>query len=143
MNLNGRKIAVIGLGYVGLPLAMEFAKTRQVVGFDIRRQRIEELKNGRDSTLEVDSEDLSSAGDIEFTDNPSALKTCDIFIVTVPTPIDSANRPDLTPLILATETVGAAMREGAVVIYEIHGLSRLHPRRLRADSREGLRPEAE
>ncbi len=118
MNLDGKSIAVIGLGYVGLPLAMEFARTRPVVGFDIRRQRIEELQSGRDATLEVDPDDLSSAGNIEFTDDPSALKTCDIFIVTVPTPIDSANRPDLTPLILATETVGSAMRDGALVVYE-------------------------
>jgi UDP-N-acetyl-D-glucosamine/UDP-N-acetyl-D-galactosamine dehydrogenase len=118
MNLDGKSIAVIGLGYVGLPLAMEFARTRPVVGFDIRRQRIEELQSGRDATLEVDPDDLSSAGNIEFTDNPSALGTCDIFIVTVPTPIDSANRPDLRPLILATETVGRAMRDGALVVYE-------------------------
>ena len=118
MKLDDRKIAVIGLGYVGLPLAMEFAKTRPVVGFDIRRQRIDELLAGRDSTLEVDPDDLKGSGRIEFTDDPDALRQCGIFIVTVPTPIDAANRPDLKPLVLATKTVGKALREGGVVIYK-------------------------
>ncbi|MEP9389172.1 nucleotide sugar dehydrogenase [Mesorhizobium sp. KR9-304] len=118
MELDDKTIAVIGLGYVGLPLAMEFAKTRPVVGFDIRRQRIDELLSGRDSTLEVAPEDFGRAGQIEFTDDPDALRRCGIFIVTVPTPIDKANRPDLKPLILATETVGKALQRGGVVIYE-------------------------
>lgn len=118
MNLDGKKIAVIGLGYVGLPLAMEFARTRPVAGFDTSRARIDELRAGRDSTLEVDAERLSGEARITFTDEPGELATCDIFIVTVPTPIDTANRPDLSPLISATEIVGAAMRRGAVVIYE-------------------------
>jgi UDP-N-acetyl-D-galactosamine dehydrogenase len=118
MQLDDRKIAVIGLGYVGLPLALEFAKTRPVVGFDIRRGRIDELLAGRDSTLEVDADGLRQPGQIEFTDDPEALRQCGIFIVTVPTPIDKANRPDLEPLIRATETVGKALRKGGLVIYE-------------------------
>ena len=118
MKLDDQKIAVIGLGYVGLPLAMEFAKTRPVVGFDIRRERIDELHAGRDQTLEVDPDDLKRAGQIEFTDDAEALRQCGIFIVTVPTPIDKANRPDLKPLILATETVGKVLQKGGVVIYE-------------------------
>jgi UDP-N-acetyl-D-galactosamine dehydrogenase len=118
MKLDDKTIAVIGLGYVGLPLAMEFARTRPVVGFDIRRERIDELLGGRDSTLEVDPEDLRQAGKLELTDDPEALRRCGIFIVTVPTPIDKANRPDLKPLIAATETVGRALQKGVVVIYE-------------------------
>ena len=118
MNLHDKTIAVIGLGYVGLPLAMEFARTRPVVGFDIRRQRIDELLTGRDSTLEVAAGDLKSAGQIVFTDDPDILRQGEIFIVTVPTPVDKANRPDLEPLIRATETVGKALRSGGVVIYE-------------------------
>ena len=118
MNLDDKTIAVIGLGYVGLPLAVEFARTRPVVGFDVRRQRIDELLAGRDSTLEVAAGDLKSAGQIVFTDDPDILRQCEIFIVTVPTPVDKANRPDLEPLIRATETVGKALRSGGVVIYE-------------------------
>jgi UDP-N-acetyl-D-galactosamine dehydrogenase len=118
MKLDDKTIAVIGLGYVGLPLALEFATIRPVVGFDISRERIDELLAGRDSTLEVEPDGLRRAGQIELTDDPEALHQCGIFIVTVPTPIDKANRPDLKPLILATETVGKALREGGVVIYE-------------------------
>ncbi|MBU1402108.1 MAG: nucleotide sugar dehydrogenase [Alphaproteobacteria bacterium] len=118
MNLDGSKIAVIGLGYVGLPLAMEFARTRKVIGFDTRRARIDELRAGHDATLEVDADDLASAQSIEFTDDAERLKECGVFIVTVPTPVDSANRPDLAPLKRATETVGKAISSGAVVIYE-------------------------
>ena len=118
MYLGNKKIAVIGLGYVGLPLAVEFGKIRPAVGFDIRRERIQELRNGRDATLEVDAEGLRSASQLTFTDDPAALADCSIFVVTVPTPIDRANRPDLGALRRATETVGRAMSEGAVVIYE-------------------------
>ena len=118
INLDGKKIAVIGLGYVGLPLAMEFAKKRPVTGFDIRRERIDELLGGSDATLEVEAEDLKRAERIEFTDDIEALRQCGIFIITVPTPIDKANRPDLTPLIRATETVGKTLGRGAVVIYK-------------------------
>lgn len=112
------KIAVIGLGYVGLPLAIEFGKIRSVIGFDVNRHRISELCSGVDSTLEVTADDLISANQIEFTSDEGKLKDCGIFIVTVPTPIDTANRPDLTAVIKASETVAKSMRPGALVIYE-------------------------
>ena len=118
MNHLDLTIAVIGLGYVGLPLAVEFGKTRPVLGFDINQSRVRELQSGRDSTLEVAPEDLRASTGLRFGFDPSSLAECAIFIVTVPTPIDRANRPDLTPLIRASETVGRAMRPGAVVIYE-------------------------
>lgn len=116
--MNDTKIAIIGLGYVGLPLAVEFGRRFQVVGFDISAQRIAELRDGRDSTLEVATEDLCSAVQLTFSHDPADLTACSVFIVTVPTPIDDANRPDLRPLIRASETVGAALREHAIVIYE-------------------------
>lgn len=112
------QIAVIGLGYVGLPLAVEFGKKRPVLGFDIHHQRINELRSGKDSTLEVAPDELKAAPHLVFSNNLSDLKHCDIFIVTVPTPIDKANRPDLTPLIKASETVGKVIKPGAIVIYE-------------------------
>jgi UDP-N-acetyl-D-galactosamine dehydrogenase len=112
------KLAVIGLGYVGLPLAVAFGKTRPVVGFDINQPRIAALRAGRDHTLEVTPEQLASAGHLEFTHDPAALTECGIFIVTVPTPIDRVNRPDLRPLVRASEAVGRALSPGAIVIYE-------------------------
>lgn len=118
MNLDSKKLAIIGLGYVGLPLAVEFGKKRPVIGFDINQGRIQELKSGVDNTLEVSPEDLRSAELLEYSSSLDELKTCDVFIVTVPTPIDQANRPDLTPLVKASETVGKVMKSGAVVIYE-------------------------
>ncbi|WP_029525631.1 nucleotide sugar dehydrogenase [Polaromonas glacialis] len=118
MNMNNAKIAVIGLGYVGLPLAAEFGKQRPVLGFDINAARIAELQAGKDSTLELNADELASARQLSFSSNPEDLKTCQIFIVTVPTPVDKANRPDLTPLVKASETVGKFLPEGAVVIYE-------------------------
>lgn len=118
MNINNIKIALIGLGYVGLPLAVEFGKVRSVLGFDINDARIAELRSGKDSTLEVTSEDLAAATQLEYNSDSSRLADCGIFIVTVPTPIDTANRPDLTPIIKASETVGKAMKAGAIVIYE-------------------------
>lgn len=118
MNFSGKKIAIIGLGYVGLPLAVEFGKLRPVLGFDISQARIDELKSGKDSTLEVTSEDLKSATQLVYGSNREELGDCGIFIVTVPTPIDKANRPDLTPLVKASETVGKALKPGSVVIYE-------------------------
>lgn len=118
MNLGDKKIAIIGLGYVGLPLAVEFGKSRPVLGFDINEARIQELRSGKDSTQEVSSEDLLAAKRLSFSKDFADLSDCDVFIVTVPTPIDQANRPDLTPLIKASETVGRAMHAGAVVIYE-------------------------
>ena len=118
MNLSDATIAVIGLGYVGLPLAMEFARTRPVVGFDVKTERIDELRRGIDSTREVDAADFEAATNLTFTTAQEDLRDCGIFIVTVPTPIDAANRPDLTLLKKASETVGRAMSGGAVVIYE-------------------------
>jgi UDP-N-acetyl-D-galactosamine dehydrogenase len=111
-------LAVIGLGYVGLPLAVEFGKKRRVVGFDINGKRIAELLAGNDRTLETESEELHAATHLSFTTNPSDLATCEIFIITVPTPIDLYKRPDLTPLIKASETVGKALKLGDIVIYE-------------------------
>ena len=118
MNLANAQIAVIGLGYVGLPLAVEFGKQRPVLGFDISVARVMELKAGQDRTLEVEPTDLAAATQLHFASDPAALTGCQVFIVTVPTPVDQANRPDLTPLIKASETVGNALKPGDVVIYE-------------------------
>lgn len=118
MNNNREIIAVIGLGYVGLPLAVEFGKSRLVLGFDIQEARVAELKMGKDSTLEVLPEELKAAKNLKFSSNPADLRECSIFIVTVPTPIDKANRPDLIPLMKASATVGNAISQGAIVIYE-------------------------
>lgn len=111
-------MAVIGLGYVGLPLAVEFGKQREVVGFDIDADRILELQSGHDSTLEVTADQLKAARWLSFSSQLDSLRRCDVFVVTVPTPVDQANRPDMTPLIKASETVGTVLRPGAVVIYE-------------------------
>ncbi|MCB2086674.1 MAG: nucleotide sugar dehydrogenase, partial [Sphingomonadaceae bacterium] len=118
MDLTGKTIAVIGLGYVGLPVAVEFGKKRKVIGFDIRADRVADLARGVDETLEVEAEDLAAATQLTYSCDPADLAQCDVFIVTVPTPIDDANRPDLTPLVKASETVGSALKRGAVVIYE-------------------------
>lgn len=112
------KIAIIGLGYVGLPLAVEFGKYREVVGFDINPKRIEELKSGHDFTLETTTEQLKSATKLSFTNQLDGVKDCRIFIVTVPTPVDHVNRPDLTPLQKASHTVGQVLKKGDIVIYE-------------------------
>jgi UDP-N-acetyl-D-glucosamine/UDP-N-acetyl-D-galactosamine dehydrogenase len=112
------KIAVIGLGYVGLPLAVEFGKQRPTIGFDININRIEELRAGRDDTLEVSAEELASAKHLLITADPEVLSEASTFIVTVPTPIDEHKQPDLTPLIKASETVGQALKRGDTVIYE-------------------------
>ncbi len=111
-------LAVIGLGYVGLPLAVEFGKHRPVIGFDIKLDRIAELRAGRDHTREVPPEELSEARHLALTADPADLSAATIFIVTVPTPIDAHKRPDLTPLIKASETVGRALKKGDIVIYE-------------------------
>lgn len=113
-----KKIAIIGLGYVGLPLAVEFGKARPTLGFDINASRIEELGNGKDITLEVLEEDLVRATHLEFSCDVGDLNDCKIFIVTVPTPIDDVNRPDLTPIIKSSETVARSLKEGDMVIYE-------------------------
>lgn len=111
-------IAVIGLGYVGLPLAVEFGKTRKTIGFDINHERIEELKTGYDRTLEVDKENLLSSSKLEFASDLEVLRQANFFIVTVPTPIDKNKRPDLTPLIKASQTVGKVLKKGDIVVYE-------------------------
>lgn len=118
MHTGKKKIAVIGLGYVGLPLAVEFGKKNLVIGFDLNRTRIEALQSGQDSTLEVSSEELAQAVYLRFTQDAEALRECSIFIITVPTPVDKANRPDLTLLIKASEIVGKRMPKGSIVIYE-------------------------
>lgn len=118
MNIDHQKIAIIGLGYVGLPLAVEFGKQRPVLGFDINEARIGELRAGKDSTLEVTPEDLLAASHLSFSSDHAQLAECGVYIVTVPTPIDAANRPDLTPIVKASETVGKALKAGDVVIYE-------------------------
>ena len=117
-NLSNLKLAIIGLGYVGLPLAVEFGKRRTVVGFDINQQRINQLNAGHDATLETEPEELIAAKQLSFSNNPDDLKDCSCFIVTVPTPIDQYKRPDLGPLIKASETVGRVLKTGDVVIYE-------------------------
>ena len=116
--LNEVRLAVIGLGYVGLPLAVEFGKHREVLGFDINAARIEALRGGHDATLEVDAAELRSAQGLRYTADAAELAACNVFIVTVPTPIDEHKRPDLTPLIKASETVGRALKRGDIVIYE-------------------------
>ena len=117
-TMTSPRIAIIGLGYVGLPLAVEFGKIFPVVGFDVNTHRLEELRDGHDRTQEVDTGGLKAATRLIFSNNSDDLKATDVFIVTVPTPIDRYNRPDLTPLIKASETVGKALSPGAVVIYE-------------------------
>jgi UDP-N-acetyl-D-galactosamine dehydrogenase len=118
MQLNDIKLAIIGLGYVGLPLAVEFGRKRPVIGFDINLRRIDELKHGHDSTLETVKEELAAATQLEFTTNLDELSACNCYIVTVPTPIDRYKRPDLTPLIRASEAVGKILKKGDIVIYE-------------------------
>ena len=121
-NLNSiykkSKIAVLGLGYVGLPLALEFAKKKQVIGFDINNQRIKELKKSDDRSLESTFEEINSAKNLTFTSNISDLKDCKIFIVTVPTPIDNKNRPDLNYLIQSCNMIGELLKINDLVIYE-------------------------
>ena len=112
------KLAIVGLGYVGLPLAVEFGKKRPVVGFDINRGRIKELGDGVDSTLEVAPEELAQATQLKYTSDLDDLRACNTFIVTVPTPIDKHKRPDLSPLLKASETVGKVLKKGDIAIYE-------------------------
>src|SRR5579859_459206 len=112
------KIGIIGLGYVGLPLAVEFGKIMDVVGFDINQLRIDELKKGIDRTLEVDRGELKSALHLQYSSDPHDLKPVNYFIVTVPTPVDAYHVPDLRPLQLASKTVGSVLKTGDIVIYE-------------------------
>lgn len=117
-SLDQLKLAIIGLGYVGLPLAVEFGKKRTVVGFDVNAKRVTELQSGYDHTLETGPEELQQAKYLSYTTNLELLCACNCFIVTVPTPVDNSNRPDLTPLIKASETVGRVLKPGDIVIYE-------------------------
>ena len=116
--MNSKKIALIGLGYVGLPLAVEFGKKRSVIGFDINQLRINNLKDGIDSTLEITTKELKDATHLSYTNNLDDIKDCKIFIITVPTPIDKHKRPDLTLLEKSSEAVGSILKEGDIVIYE-------------------------
>lgn len=117
-DINNLKIAVLGLGYVGLPLAVEFGRKYNVIGFDINAERISELKSGRDHTLEVSAEELTQATYLTYSSSLDDLKTANFFIVTVPTPIDEHRQPDLTPLIKASETLGKVVKSGDIVVYE-------------------------
>lgn len=118
MNLENVKLAVIGLGYVGLPLAVEFGKQRPVIGYDINARRVAELKDGVDHTLEVDSDELQQAQFLQYSCEVTDLAAANVYIVTVPTPIDDYKQPDLTPLIRASETLGKVLKRGDIVIYE-------------------------
>ncbi len=118
MQLQDIKLAVVGLGYVGLPLAVEFGKKREVLGFDINQKRIAELQSGVDHTLEVSSEELKEATQLRFSAAGAELAKANTFIVTVPTPIDEYKQPDLTPLVKASETIGKVLKKGDIVIYE-------------------------
>jgi UDP-N-acetyl-D-galactosamine dehydrogenase len=118
MLLKDIRLAIIGLGYVGLPLAVEFGRNRTVIGFDINLRRIEELKSGTDLTLETSQKELVAAKHLSYTTSIDELRLCNCFIVTVPTPIDEYKRPDLTPLMKASETVGKVLKKGDIVIYE-------------------------
>jgi UDP-N-acetyl-D-galactosamine dehydrogenase len=118
LNLRNLRIGVVGLGYVGLPLAVEFGKRFDTVGFDIKGPRVDELRRGHDSTLETDEAELASATKLSYTTRLEDLKGCRVFIVTVPTPIDEYKRPDLTPLVKSSESVGKVLKKGDVVVYE-------------------------
>ena len=118
ININKLKIAVIGLGYVGLPLAVEFGKQHSVVGFDINASRIAALMAGTDHTLEVSDEELAVAIHLRYSSDIQTLKDCNFFIVTVPTPIDSSKQPDLTPLITASKAIGSLLKKDDIVVYE-------------------------
>jgi len=118
LRIEDIKLAVVGLGYVGLPLAVEFGKQRPVIGFDINTRRIAELQGGSDHTLEVDAQELAEASHLHYSADPAVLGQANVFIVTVPTPIDEYKRPDLTPLVKASETLGKVLKRGDIVIYE-------------------------
>jgi UDP-N-acetyl-D-galactosamine dehydrogenase len=117
-DLNNLRIGIIGLGYVGLPLAVEFGKRYPTVGFDINAARIAELEGGEDSTLETTPEELAAAKRLSFTSDPAALADCNFYVVTVPTPIGDGKRPNLTPLRKASETVATVLKKGDIVVYE-------------------------
>jgi UDP-N-acetyl-D-galactosamine dehydrogenase len=118
MELANAKIAVLGLGYVGLPLAVEFSKKFEVVGFDINQARVDELRGGTDSTLEVSADELAEAKTLTYASDKAVLSSCNVFIVTVPTPIDRYKQPDLTPLIKVSEMLGSVIKKGDTIVYE-------------------------
>ncbi|WP_151702915.1 Vi polysaccharide biosynthesis UDP-N-acetylglucosamine C-6 dehydrogenase TviB [Nitrincola alkalilacustris] len=118
LQLHEVRIAIIGMGYVGLPLAVEFGKQLPTLGFDINQARLAELESGHDATLEVTDQELKSATHLTFSADPKAMKRCNVFIVTVPTPINDNKQPDLTPLLKASETIGGVLKPGDLVIYE-------------------------
>jgi UDP-N-acetyl-D-galactosamine dehydrogenase len=117
-SLDDVRIGVIGLGYVGLPLALELGKRFQTTGFDVKAARIAELERGHDATLEASADELAAAKHLRYSSDPAALRSCNVYIVTVPTPIDETRRPELTPLARASETVGKVLSKGDVVIFE-------------------------
>jgi UDP-N-acetyl-D-galactosamine dehydrogenase len=116
--MKNKRIAIIGLGYVGLPLAVEFGKKRNTIGFDINSSRIDELKKGKDFTFEISDEELKDADQLSYTSNLNDIKDCEIFIVTVPTPIDKHKKPDLSPLEKSSKLIGSILKKGDIVIYE-------------------------
>ena len=118
MSIKDLKIAIIGLGYVGLPLAVEFGKKYQTLGFDISQSRVSELKRGKDSTLEVSDAELSEVTNLSYSDNVEELQDANVYIVTVPTPIDEHKQPDLTPLVKASEMLGKVVSKGDIIVYE-------------------------
>lgn len=118
MELSNTRLAVVGLGYVGLPLAVAFGRSMPVVGFDISASRINELRDGVDRTLEVSADDLAEAGSLTYTDQLQELASCNVYIITVPTPIDTARRPDFDPLLKSSAAIGSVLKKGDVVIYE-------------------------
>ena len=116
--MENYQLAVIGLGYVGLPLAVEFGKKIPTIGFDINNQRIDQLSDGIDKTLEVSGQEIKDSNLLSFTADVKSIQSANIYIITVPTPIDDCKRPDLTPLIKATEMIGKILNKGDIVIYE-------------------------
>lgn len=118
LSIDTSKIAIIGLGYVGLPLAVEFGKKTRVVGYDINPNRIKDLRSGHDATLEINKNQLNAAKKLSFTNSVDNIADCNIYIVTVPTPIDKHKRPDMTPLLKASEMIGEVLKTGDIVIYE-------------------------
>jgi len=117
-KLEDTKVAIVGLGYVGLPLAVEFGKHFTTIGYDINTARVDELKGGNDATLEVSSEELAASDRLSYSDHLDGLSDCDVYIVTVPTPIDAAKRPDLSALRGASRSIGTVLGKGNIVIYE-------------------------
>ncbi|MGQ4582571.1 nucleotide sugar dehydrogenase [Lysobacter sp. F60174L2] len=118
MNIADTRLAIVGLGYVGLPLAVAFGRRFPVIGFDISAPRVLELRDGIDRTLEMSSEDLTSAGQLTYTDQLAGLRDCNVFVITVPTPVDAARQPDFDPLLKSSAAIGSILKKGDVVIYE-------------------------